>query len=448
MNDGAEIERGTDPLDSADDGEACPVTGVSFEATWTTQNNVSFQPDYTVCGGAPTFVWDFGDGETLASASQPVIHSYARAGEYVARLTVIDEGGDQASDTQAVVVNPPVTYAPYVRLHPKEKYFPGNASGFLSASSLVFEHGRECLPHVIAGIGFVHVGALASGSYHHQQNTAGTCRHDPSREFKTNEYTPPGDDTHATGPRQGFYLDGGGFREGSPDGADAALFAGDSSLSSGLYYQYVQHEYIAYWFFYPYNNWVLKVPKVICDSFEVLRSTGCLIQEVHEGDWEHIVVRLDGADNRATDFAYYQHYCPGKVVSRTFLEQKPGGVSPEGGLFAGTHPIVFSALGGHASYPDANGFLGDLKNVACRVNGLPNGPDRVGAGRSWITWTNAQRAIDQPWYYFGGGWGWGAATKKYEPFYGFAISYFGPPGPVKTDFRPSDVIPDGWRSHG
>jgi sialidase-1 len=50
--------------------------------------------------GARAFLWDFGDGQT--GIGQTVRHSYAYAGDYVARLTVVSEGHQQAQSEHRV----------------------------------------------------------------------------------------------------------------------------------------------------------------------------------------------------------------------------------------------------------------------------------------------------------------------------------------------------------
>ena len=85
---------------------------------------------------------------------------------------------------------------------------------------------------------------------------------------------------------------------------------------------------IQYWFSYAYNGDI---------------TTGADFE--HEGDWEHITVRLDD-DNLADEVAYYQHYCQPEIKT---WEEMETGFGTRTGLDEGTHPIVFSAKGGHAS---------------------------------------------------------------------------------------------------
>jgi hypothetical protein len=78
---------------------------------------------------------------------------------------------------------------------------------------------------------------------------------------------------------------------------------------------------VQYWFFYPYNQAPL--------FFD------------HEGDWEHITVDLGpGGAPRAVYFAEHGNNNPG--VHRAWGQVRK----------VGDHPIVLSARGTHASYPD------------------------------------------------------------------------------------------------
>lgn len=52
------------------------------------------------------FEWDFGDGSPRSSAGW-VMHTYAAAGTYVAKLTVTDGAGLKSTATQTITVGPP-----------------------------------------------------------------------------------------------------------------------------------------------------------------------------------------------------------------------------------------------------------------------------------------------------------------------------------------------------
>jgi PKD repeat protein len=67
----------------------------------------SFDGSSSLTTGDATFAWDFGDGST-GSGPAPS-HTYAAAGTYTVRLTVVDGGGDDTTqqDVTATVPNEP-----------------------------------------------------------------------------------------------------------------------------------------------------------------------------------------------------------------------------------------------------------------------------------------------------------------------------------------------------
>ena len=115
---------------------------------------------------------------------------------------------------------------------------------------------------------------------------------------------------------------------------------------------------ITYWLFYAYS--------VTAGQFGP-----------HEGDWERVTVCLDEFE-RPTKVIYHQHGTH---------ETRPWTWAPK----LGTHPIVYSAKGSHASYP-----------VAGRRDTTQ---DLADEGDVWPTWTTLENVLDQPWYGFRGHWG-------------------------------------------
>jgi len=82
---------------------------------------------------------------------------------------------------------------------------------------------------------------------------------------------------------------------------------------------------IQYWFFYPYNQFI-DIPKI-----------------AHEGDWEHITITV----NHAGEFhsAWYSQHNTGMKLTRDRLE-----------FVDDSHPVVYSARGSHASFPNAGSW--------------------------------------------------------------------------------------------
>lgn len=128
---------------------------------------------------------------------------------------------------------------------------------------------------------------------------------------------------------------------------------------------------LQYWFFFPYNDSV--------GSFN------------HEGDWEHITVRTDGA---------------GEFASAWFAQHEGGRrYLPAALTFVGdTHPQVWIADGSHASYPRVGSF---------DIPGVPAFDDHTyRGGPIWQTWTNwvnvgekDQPRAGQHFIRYGGRWG-------------------------------------------
>jgi hypothetical protein len=105
---------------------------------------------------------------------------------------------------------------------------------------------------------------------------------------------------------------------------------------------------LQYWFFYPYNAAPL--------FFD------------HEGDWEHVTVEVDrDGTPRAVAFAQHGNNSPGQVLPWSAVRK------------SGDHPIVLSARGTHASYPDQAGVAWfDHASQCTAVDGC--------ADPVWRTW--------------------------------------------------------------
>lgn len=204
-------------------------------------------------------------------------------------------------------------FAPEVRLHPEERYFPSSVSWFLQRTSL-----RDA-----PGIG---------ASFLHIPDDANRQR----------------------------------VRAGDLDTAKTYVHArthGDDELD------------IQYWFFYPYNGPLIGGP-----------AGGA-----HEGDWEHITVRLDASWRRIQKVFFAAHDAEGRWHA------------PENIAFSHeTHPVVYSARYGHASYPSAG----------LQSRGMLPADRTADGGAIWQTW-HAFKIIADPtgtrsdlaWLDFAGRWG-------------------------------------------
>jgi hypothetical protein len=143
---------------------------------------------------------------------------------------------------------------------------------------------------------------------------------------------------------------------------------------------------VQYWFFYPYNQAPL--------FFD------------HEGDWEHITVDLSSSGApRAVYFAEHCNNNPG--VYRSWEQVRK----------LGDHPIVLSARGSHASYPDQANVAWFDHVSQCR--GVDGCPDPV-----WRTWEAGGLANvgerdaasgEGLVLAYGGGWGGGGHFLRSRP---------------------------------
>lgn len=279
----------------------------------------------------------------LASGKPPGVQKKARANQ--------PAPGARASRARPLTIDQAVKrYAPLVFLAPGEKHGPSSASSFIANSSLRWSHDSGHRDHEIAGRGRVSERALGSGGYKHQVEGVITGHH--GDDIRSNQDARPRDDK-GDGGNEGFFLDlDNSKREGG-------------STNAPVYHDAVAGRFITYWFFYAYNAGPLP---------------GGL--DNHEGDWERIVVKLN-RNNRATHVAYFQH--EGHKTKKWKDVPKQG-----------SHPLVFSAKGSHASY-DSPGKKGLGPGGVVK--------DQAGRGAKWKTWNNLQDVRNQDWYGYGGAWG-------------------------------------------
>jgi hypothetical protein len=64
--------------------------------------NVSFSSEAECSGGEPTYKWDFGDGSAPSADTNPS-HTYTKAGEYTASVTVTSAGATASDEIDITV---------------------------------------------------------------------------------------------------------------------------------------------------------------------------------------------------------------------------------------------------------------------------------------------------------------------------------------------------------
>ena len=418
--------------DACDPTEDCiPVPGWAgpgpgFSSTWESGTTVKFS-GAIIAPAKAAIVWRFGDGLGLVGESgdgaeiRNPQHGYPGAGVYDVSLTV--SCGDQSfTKNDAVTVNPPRVFAPAVYMYPGEQNLPGSADAFIAASTLLFDKPD---PDAFGLNGSqVQMNTCQSG-----ENIAAQISPARLGEKATNPYSsfgsffqPPVSIPPAA-PVKGRCVTGTDFirandppdvaakKKRTEDGfvlnvADSALTTG--SLNAPVYAEYVSGRYIIYWFFYFNNDWRESVG-------------GKTIRERHEGDWERFVVKLS-SNNTAVRVAYHQHNCgPTDITDYSSVDVEK----------IDTHPVVYSARGGHASYRDA-----DDTGVCANWGQQPGGflLDHTARGALWQTWSNIEDPTTKPWYGFGGAWGDIRDNNNIPDAYG-------PPGPGKHN---TTSLPSGW----
>jgi hypothetical protein len=304
-------------------------------------------------------------------------------------------------------------HAPVVVLHADEEHWPIDPGEFVRRSALCWQ-GRGGV-EVVAPAGTVEAARLGRG---------GDPYASPDRRHRAAEHTRPFDRRDGLGEREGFVLrlDGDEARLGRRPAAGAARYEGVP-----VYYEHDEPAgTLSYWLFYAAST----VPALLRDldprsaarearAGEDEQIAGAIAERdearvleqlrvgyphlepaapetraalrfpdlvgwakklywhvrnddfpvAHEGDWERVAVVLDGG--RATHVDYYQHHGAQRCPRR------------EG------RPVVYSALGSHASVPR-------------QVAGLD---DTLRSGLEWHTWDDLRDVRDAGWFGYGGAWG-------------------------------------------
>lgn len=311
--------------------------------------------------------------------------------------------GKEIVGTKVDAMSPVYRYAPYVYLAKGERYFPGKASTFIQDSALVVDKpdstspdvrtGTSCKDEELASRGNVDAYRLAGKRVPYTTRAYNQKLDLSSNSLKCvfNGSVIGTDDAPASVAKSKGRPTATGFKLVLKDKGDY-----DGNLDGApVYAVFSPGQYISYWFFYDYNGW---------------RQLG--LTELHEGDWEHMRVKLDD-HNKATGVEYFQHYCAGEP----FLWGK--GMAIHKAADGREQPVVFSALGGHASYATEKHH-----GIACvQVKGLvpqPQGFDVASKGRAWDTSDRIADAKGQAWWGYGGSWG---------DYVDSNFGNFGPPSP-------------------
>jgi hypothetical protein len=281
----------------------------------------------------------------------------------------VEDYSQEAFQTQVLPIW--ARYAPEIRLHPDEQYWPARViAHFLRNAELKWSYTRSyevTIPN--AGFGELEprrLGAASGPQAYARRGCSG------ARWFKAWELTRPYESGRhgCLGGQEGFVLN---LRDSARPGEPTNL------ANVPVYYQFVSGRYIQYFFFYANDD----------------AEPGNLFD--HEGDWERIAIDLD-TNNQPIRVAYYTHGCEPDIHDWHLVPRVDNTGTPTG---TATHPLVWAAKGSHGSWYE----VGDGSRDHCNSYREVGDDQLSNNGRRWRTWTHMVNANQAPWYGFGGAWG-------------------------------------------
>src|SRR5690554_5465748 len=292
-----------------------------------------------------------------------------------------DSRGVTASVAQSPAMAEVVArFAPEVRLHPEERYFPSSVDWYLERTEVhAGEHGALGDLPTLMGSTF-----------------------DPSQKLMSETIATRVEDRLDAFLRESTL--GKHFLKIDKGHHEGELASRGGELESAKTYVHLRERAggeegleIQYWFFYPYSGPVLAGP-----------AGGA-----HEGDWEHITVRLDASLDKVEKVFFAAHDREGTWVSAEDVQ-----------FVEGSHPVVYSARYGHASYPSAG----------IQSRGMLPADRTADGGETWQTWGNIKIIADPSgprkdiaWLAYAGRWG------------KTGVLFSGPRGPVFQRYWTSET---------
>ena len=257
---------------------------------------------------------------TLQNACQPVPHSpdvisaqTTAAPPVTAQPSIpnIDADADGIVDSlEEEIIN---RYAPLVKLHPDEQYLPADITWFLTMVKMSFDVRLGIDPQILQPHAVTSTNLLCQTN---GGQVSGLCA-SPTN-FFLEQTDASGKDSLDTYRKQ--------TRTGN-ERNDWVCYA-HVRFAPGKYQGTYDIQYI---FFYAYNGDMAWGP----------------VESAHEADFEHITVRLDADLKTILGIYYSAHDGEGKWYSQPSSPDVKDGYS----ITADGHPIVFSGLDSHASYP-------------------------------------------------------------------------------------------------
>lgn len=328
-----------DPIASDSDQFRIATNAFSQPVYITTTNDIAVETLTDNVDDAATFTLL---AEGAATAAAPA----ARA----TRTTSCTE--DTASSSTLLT-----TYAPEVRLHPKEEYFPSSVDWYLKKAFL-FQCKQSFTP------------ACKLVETHPTSSTLGTFSTNDSQNFLA-ECGILDDDFASC-------LSDNGLSK-VRKGEKSALETPNPPVSYGHVIDCDGYTDLQYWLFYPYDKAI--------GPFGI--GWFVSMEWSHVGDWEHVTVRIDDEQNVLGVFLSAH----GKSESKWYGFDELTKASD-------THPIVYSAQGTHANYRNSG-----------KQPRSKRPDDHTGKGKKWKTWksmvkvASSQIINDQSWVTYSGRWG-------------------------------------------
>jgi hypothetical protein len=319
--------------------------------------------------------------------------------------------GTPSPETQTVITQDPVTaFAPLVHLHSREKLMPMSASAFLRNSWLAWAHDKGCDDWVPGGpheknpsddhttLGRFDHNRLAGPAAYEHVTADNDCGEADGPAFRTTDHTRPFDTRHrprGLDAREGFYLDLDDVRR---KGTGTVKTEGPQTVLKPMpvYYERmadkvdgVPAQRITYWTFYG-----LSEPPGADAGTRFL---------VHEGDWERISVLIKPGANAGeylpVSVRYHAHDGSRDVAWAAVKRVGTGGSNDS------THPVVYSAVGSHASYWRAGRYENVFYLNGKRQFAVFDDARACSKCPHWRTWESLLDTRLQRWYGFGGAWG-------------------------------------------
>lgn len=256
-------------------------------------------------------------------------------------------------------------FAPQVRMHPEERYFPSSVPWYLERTQ-VHTEAREVMGDLPTLLATTRNENLKQTNVSLKEKSEDIAK---KLEGKLEQ-------------KLGESLFGKYFLKIKKQRPDYELASRRGDIDSATTYVHVRKRAgrakgldIQYWFFYPYSGPVLVGP-----------AGGA-----HEGDWEHITVRLAAGLQRVEKVFFAAHDREGLWVDGSDVQYEQD-----------THPVVYSARYGHASYPSAG----------IQARGMLPADRTADGGKTWQTWENTKIVADPSglrdnirWLRFAGRWG-------------------------------------------